>query len=567
MLLIVIGVLLVADGFLLAVRDHAQGRIDEAERAYRAVLEQDEGDERALRFLGLLMAQREELADALSGLPSDGARVASRPGDAAYHTAVACAALRRADDGIAACRKALGEDPAHAPALVLLARLLRGQDQVDEAVALARRAIRAIPTAMAYTELGLALAHQQRVVDAVPALTRAIELAPLESQLHLSLGNVLMSIGELQLATDRFTRALELEPGSGGVENNLAICAMGMGRFRAAVRAEERALELEPDNIRFRYNLAFALLGEGELPRGWEAFDHGFEAGGRTPHRTFDAPVWDGRPLPDGTLMVWREQGVGDEIRLASCYRDVLDRAGSVILETDPRLVRLFTRSFPQATVRAQGTGPAEPDFDAHCAAGSLPRHLRPTLASFPRHEGYLVPDAGLRARFAARLAALGPGLKVGVSWRSMRLDVGRLYHYTTLEEWAPVLGTPGVQFVNLQYGPEDQLDAELDALADRTGLTLARWDDVDYTDDFESVAALIAELDMVIGVGTTPALLGGALGRPVWQLALPDPLALGTGHYPWLPSLRRYPRPWNASWAGAMERIASALAREVGGR
>jgi len=250
---------------------------------------------------------------------------------------------------------------------------------------------------------------------------------------------------------------------------------------------------------------------------------------------------------------------VGDELRLASCYPDAIARAASVVIECDRRLVPLFARSFPTARVRPAETGPEPPDADVHCPAGSLPRLLRRDLADFPDHDGYLVADEGLRRRWRERLA--GPGLTVGISWRSMNLAVGRLRHYTTPEEWAPVLATPGVRFVSLQYGDEQQVRAELRDLAERTGATVELWDDVDYTDDFDDVAALVAELDLVVGVGTTPALLAGALGRPVWMLALPDPMALGTPGYPWFPSMRRFERSWNDSWDATMRTVARALA------
>jgi tetratricopeptide (TPR) repeat protein len=551
--------------FLAAVGEHARGSAQEAERGYRALLDADPRDERALRFLGLLLAQREELADAVRGLPRGAAAAERRAGDAPFQCATALAALGRAREATAACRQALAADPAHGPALVLLATLLREQGQVDEALSACRRAVRAAPGPAAYRELGLALKAQERLVEAIAACERAVELAPQDAQLQMDLGNALLAVGELRPALERFERAERLEPGSPGAANNIAITAQRMGRFREAARAARRAIALDPANMTFRYNLAFSLLGQGDLAEGWELFDDGFAAGGRKPDRAFAAPRWDGSALPGGTLLVWREQGVGDELRLASCYPDAARRAGHVLVECDPRLVPLFTRSFPGMTVRAQLTGPSTPDFDVHCPAGSLPRHLRPTVASFPRHGGYLTPDPTRLQRWRERLAALGPGLRVGISWRSMNLATGRLSHYTTLREWEPVLATPGVHFVNLQYGPEQQLDAELEALRQDTGRVVHRWDDVDYTDDFDDVAALMASLDLVIGVGTTPALLAGALGLPVWMLALPDPLTLGTRGYPWLPSLRRYPREWNASWEDPMRRIAAALRQRAG--
>ena len=55
--------------------------------------------------------------------------------------------------------------------------------------------------------------------------------------------------------------------------------------------------------------------------------------------------------MPEGTLVVLAEQGLGDEIMFASCLPDALARVGHLIVECEPRLAALYRRSFPQATV------------------------------------------------------------------------------------------------------------------------------------------------------------------------------------------------------------------------
>jgi len=549
-----------------AVAAHAEGRTRDAEAGYRRVLEDEPDHAGALRLLGLLLDHRAELTEAINGLAAE-SPAPRRRGDDDHHAAVALVALERRADAEQRLRRALDADPAHAPALVLLSSLRREAGHVDEAAALARRAVTASDSAEAHRQLGLALGQQDRVVEAVAALRRAVELAPADAEAWNSLGHLLLEVGELQDAFEAFSRARDLEPGAASLHNNVAVAAQRMGRYEIALQASKRAIQLDPGNAQYRYNRAFSLLGSGDLRRGWEDFEHGFAIGARTPVRDFPVPRWDGAPRPDATLLIWREQGVGDEIRFASCYADAAARVGRLVIESDRRLVPLLARSFPAATVRAQGTGPATPDFDLHIPAGSLPRFLRRSLDDFPEHDGYLTVDPRQAARFRERLDALGPGLKVGISWRSMNLGVQRLSHYTVLEEWAPVFAVPGLVFVNLQYGVPEQVEAELEALREQRGTVVHRWDDVDYTDDFDAVAGLISQLDVVVGVGTTPALLAGALGTPTLMLALPDPMAFGQERFPWMPSLRRFPRSWDESWEGPMERIAAELRARVGSR
>jgi hypothetical protein len=196
----------------------------------------------------------------------------------------------------------------------------------------------------------------------------------------------------------------------------------------------------------------------------------------------------------------------------------------------------------------------------AHCPLGSLPALFRPTVSSFPAHNGYLVADAARRRRFRARLDELGPGPKVGITWRSMNLATVRLSHYATLEELSPVLTLPGVTFVNLQYGPPAWRDEELDAVESAYGVHVHRWEDVDYTDDIDEVAALTAELDLVIGPGSFPTVLAGALGVPAFVFRATSTWMHGAAADPWFPSIRGFVRAWRDDWGDVMASIAGAV-------
>ncbi|HCX67045.1 MAG TPA: hypothetical protein DHK64_05760, partial [Rhodobiaceae bacterium] len=100
----------------------------------------------------------------------------------------------------------------------------------------------------------------------------------------------------------------------------------------------------------------------------------------------------------DKTIMVWREQGLGDDLIFSTCYSDLIARAGHVIIETDARLVPLYQRTWPQATVRAEtlastGLGNyGEVDFDLTAPAGLVAAQLRRNLGAFPDHIEGLQP-------------------------------------------------------------------------------------------------------------------------------------------------------------------------------
>ena len=468
-------------------------------------------------------------------------------------------------------RERVGAEPKDTAALVLLSHVLLRGEHYDEAVACARRAaVRDARSADAQTALGEALRQQDRVVESLQCHERATTLAPENAEARHAYGLALIDAGEAAAAAEQLRRACALAPGSVRYITTLATALARLNAYDEALRIFNQAVEAVPGNAQLLFNRSFCHLATGHLPEGWDDFEYGFAAHGRKPDRTFDVPAWDGAGLPPGRrVLIWREQGIGDELRLGSCYRDVIERTTDVIIETEPRLVGLLRRSFPTAIVRPptsddQGRSTrAAADYAAHIPAGSLPRLFRRRLDDFPEQGAYLVADPDRTDEFRRRLEALGPGLKVGICWRSMKLDVKRLQWYTTLEEWDPVLGVAGATFVNLQYGDRDLLTTELTANAQRTGVEVATFDDLDYTNDLEGVASLITALDLVVGVSTSVSLLTGALGRPGLQLGLVgDPMQFGLrDRYPWFPTIQPVDRPHGETWAPVMQRVAARVA------
>lgn len=472
-----------------------------------------------------------------------------------------------------AAREAVERDVEGSTARAVLAKALSRQGRLDEAMLEGRRATHQHPNdPLAHEAVAFLLVEQDRIPESITAFEKALELAPDRWSPHVGLGNSLAVLGALGEAHGHLQRAVDLAPDQAAAHSDLGQTLFRMGAYAEALDAYEQARALSaPVSALVDWNRSLALLGSGQLHEGWEAYEAGFASGARTPNRPLDLPRWEGEDLADQTILVWGEQGLGDEVRFASCFDDLIDRAGHVVIEASARLVPLFRRSFPEATVRAETydrtnrreTASFE-GVDLHSPAGSLPRHLRPTLASFPQEGAFLEPDPRQREQFRDRLAALPPGLRVGVCWRSMNLATKRLSHYTTLAEWEPVFAVPGTTFVNLQYGSVALREQELREAEGNFDVTIHRWDDLDYTRDLEAVAGLTAGLDLVIGPNTFATLLAGALGVPTLVVGLPSIWQHGQDTEPWAPTTSHLVRQWDEPWGPVMERAAAQVQSKI---
>jgi hypothetical protein len=284
--------------------------------------------------------------------------------------------------------------------------------------------------------------------------------------------------------------------------------------------------------------------------------------------RPFKQPRWEGQSLTGRTILTWREQGVGDEILFANCIPDLAAAADNCVVECDPRLVPLFARSFPDCEVLPRSEPPQPrtgwPDIDLHSPMGTLPRWLRPAMDRFPRERAFLRPDPGRVEYWKQRLAQLGPGLKVGVSWRSRLMTASRRKHYAPLEQWNPIFAVAGACFVNLQYCDYAQ---DIAASEERCGVRIHQMAGLNLKDALDDVAALIAALDLVITIGNVNLALSGGVGTETWFFALQHShtwSTMGADYMPWFPRTRGFFRHWNENWEGAVQGVVRELRDRV---
>jgi len=527
-------------------------RRGEPERAWslaRRAIADHPDDPRAGHFAGVV-ARR-------AGAAGEAAIVARRaallaPADAEIVAAfgTALAAVGETERAARGFRRALLIDPAAAAAWAALSRV-----SASVAIDGLRRAARLTPESVpVVVEFALALIAREMMGEARGALRPALAIEPASAAAWTDLGNA-WRFDDARSAETAHRRAILIDPALPDPPANLGLLLQRQGRWEEARAAFDAAIELSPRFAVPRHSLSLGLLERGDLRRGWA--EHEWRFG--TPElagclRRFAAPVWRGQNIAGGRLLVWSEQGVGDEILFSSCLADAIARAGRVIFECDRRLVGLFARSFPQATVRARTSAPD--DFDVHIPAGSLPRLCRGDLSRFPARKAWLRPDPAFVDEFHRRLAA-SPGLRVGLTWRSGLSSIERDATHLRLADLEPVLTIPGLTLVSLQYG---DVEAEIRDAENRFGVRIRRWNDVDLKNDFEAAAALTSALDLVVATGNAAGELAGGLGVPVWRMCRPDWTRLGSDSRPWFPAMRVFSPADGEGMPGVPRRIAEAL-------
>lgn len=468
-------------------------------------------------------------------------------------------------------REILRQQPAHADATYKLGVLLRQTGRSEQAIDVLARAITLDPQRPgSYFHQASALLELERKEEAIAPLKTTIGLRPDFGEAYLNLGAVLERLGRLDESLPECRRAVALLPESAQAHYNLANVLLHTGAVRECLAEYDLVVRLDPQFAKGHWNRGLTQLLLGDFEQGWEGYEWRETAGEVTLDR-YDLPRWDGSPLAGRTILVHAEQGVGDEIMFNSCVPDLLDQGARVALTCDPRLKDLFARSFPGVTVlplrRAQGqTLRPESGVDCHVPIGTLPFFLRRGWAKFPQRCSYLTADAAQIEAWRRRHAALGPGLKIGISWRAGGKASEQRRRTTALAHWAPLLQTPGVHFVNLQYGDSRE---DLEAARRELGVTIHDWPEADPLNDLDGFAAQIAALDLVISVGNTTVHTAGALGVPAWAAlpAVPGWRWMLHGEsIPWYTTVKLFRQTDPEDWQGVFARMADELRERIGG-
>lgn len=365
--------------------------------------------------------------------------------------------------------------------------------------------------------------------------------------------------GQFEEAEHLLRLALEPDPLWPVALSNLGWILLEKGDYVQGLQLLDAVLASNPDDHETRLVRSYMNLKRGDFEQGWRDYEARHQSRFAA-HRAFDVPQWEGTPVGGKTLLIYAEQGFGDQIMFASCFDEAIARAGRCIIECDPRLVALFRRSFPSAVIVASAPAGEPATWTAHAQVidsqipmGSLPGFFRKRWEEFPRHAGYLRAAPERVAYWRARLDALGPGVKIGLSWRGGIAATRRHLRSLALDEFLPVLRLPA-RFVSLQYG---NCTDDLNTLSREHGVILPHWQDA--LDDYDETAALVCALDLVISVCTAVVHLAGALGKPVWILvpAVAEWRYLDRGEImPWYPSARLFRQTVAGRWQDAIRQV-----------
>lgn len=440
---------------------HRQGRLDEAERGYRAVLKANANDPDANYLLGMLYLDRDRPDKAAShfdkairaigrtsrpvdpawrlalgtalqragkllpALAAFDAALKHAPGniDAIFCRATALQDLARMEEAATAYESVLAAAPKHADAANNLGIVRRETGNSKAAVAAFQRAVASRPNfTEALCNLGNALADAGRAVEAVPALLAGADARPDDEDLQLALFDCLVQADRADEVEMRARDFLKRRPGSAPVMAALGGALEFLGRKDEATGIFARAIDIDPACSRAHQGLA-DIKGEAGKSSHIEAIRRILDRAG--PDETGTPGLWfalarhhgaagDHQASFDAFLNANRAKRIGWARRGYGYDRNAMERS-----------VDRLIAAFPSGSL--DGAGSVKSDKPVFILG--MPRSgttlTEQILASHPMVHG--AGELGLMGQIAARMARMA-GYPGGTVTHDILAGAARFY-------------------------------------------------------------------------------------------------------------------------------------------
>jgi cytochrome c-type biogenesis protein CcmH/NrfG len=407
-----------------------------------------------------------------------------------------------------------------------------------------------------------ALVALGRAREAAEDARRALEARPDGLDETALLGITLIESEEFEAASKVLADAVARHPEKYAFNFDLCLGLHRSGDDRSFDRYMAGLLERFPDDPQAMFLLAFRDLAAGRFGRGFARYESRKRLPGAHVIRSAPIPEWRGEAIEGERLLVYDEQGYGDNLMFARFLPRLLEQGMEVTVVAPEALYALFAAqpTLRRARVVKRLVTAQWDQGDRWVSLMSLPHVLG---IEHPVHDvrfPYLEAQQALMDHWGARVGDVA-GLKVGLAWAANpRQSVGR-ERSLGWEQLSPLLAVPGVRFFSLQVGP-GRLHGS------RPGIEDLAPELFDFADTF----AVVSQLDLVITVDTSVAHVAGALGRPCWVMTpfLTDWRfsADEDGSAWWYPATRVFRQARRGDWGTVVARVRDELrAATTGGK
>lgn len=276
-----------------------------------------------------------------------------------------------------------------------------------------------------------------------------------------------------------------------------------------AIKILDEGLLVKPDSQLGNFNKGVMLLGLGDFTNGWNLYEWRLKSKELSSKLNFTTkPLWNKEK--NSRLLIWQEQGIGDEVMFASIFNDVKKDVEKLIVKIDYRLMPIFKRSFQGIDFIASNEIIDESEYTHHLPIGSLPKFYRNSKLSFDnKNLAYLLTNQKLNEEISIYFPRNNQR-NIGISWVSTNPSSG-LKRSTAIEDLIHYIGDLGANYINLQYG---NVEDEINAARDKLGVNIINIKEIDNKNNIDGLFSIIENCDEVISIDNSTIHFSGSIGK-----------------------------------------------------
>jgi tetratricopeptide (TPR) repeat protein len=411
----------------------------------------------------------------------------------------------------------------------------------------------------AFNNLGLIYKNLKNYDEAERCYRQVLKYDPEHCQGIINLGGIKLDTDYFNEALDYFNRAISLLLRDNKNNGFLSVAYTNVGvvnyrgrNINEAVKYFTKAIELNNNNFIAHYNKAEVLLISGQYEEGWREYEWRVERkefGKRKCKISFTRE----HDLRGKRILVYAEQGLGDAIQFIRYLPMLKEKGCYIIFECMKELHNMLPSGYYDEIIERNTDEVPDIKYDYEVPLLSLPLYFNTEINTIPVKFPYLKVNESTKKKWSGILNS-DDQIKVGVVWAGSPKHFNDRHRSVRLSRFMSLLSVKGIRLYSIQRGfPSIQAKDYQLLITDLN----------DGMKNFEDLAAVVDNLDLIITVDTSAAHLAGALGKETWLLLsyLADwRWLLDTSTSPWYPTIKLYRQTILDDWDQVFSRLKKDL-------
>ena len=365
-----------------------------------------------------------------------------------------------------------------------------------------------------YNNLATLYQKKHDYIKAEAASLMAIKLIPNSSISYFTLAITLNALKKTKEAISTFKTSFKKNPSNFDALKQIGNIYKDEKKFSDALNIYRKMQKLFPSNVEGFYNESCLHIRNQRFLIGWKGYDFALKNNSRQPEEGYyeeQKELWDGKFFK-GTLLIYGEQGLGDQLLFGSLIKDLI-KEQNIVLKVNYKLIDIFKETYPEIKVYGSKDLISNKCYEKYISIGSLCKFLRKNNIDF-KNSTFLNYSVPKNKYTNLKMMPNNNKLNIGLSWFSFAEETGRT-RSLKINEVSQLLSQHDHNFINLQYG---EIQNQIDLIQSNNNKIISI-PNVDLTNDINSLSEIITNCDLVITIDNTAAHLSGSLGIPTWIL------------------------------------------------